>query len=308
MSTNPKQIDAIFFRCSTANKYGMLAAITRAIQDAEVSIFNANASEQANQGVVEIISEDLTSERGFDSLLRVCRSLQSIEGCNHLFAQFVRCMHALVPVTLLSGEKGEMHSVQSVIHSGTTPFESYFSGQLLNEKEPLHPANISASDFEPVIYELDKAAASFISNPDRLFKVHPSDLEKIIAEVYRAHGLDVRVTGGPKDHGVDAKATAYVPMKLPRKFSQYLRIAIQVKRYKQSRKVRESELRNLYGSLLAEGYDRGVLVTTSSLTAAASHYLETRYAVKDRITVIAGDEVLELLLSYCKQKWVPFWR
>jgi restriction endonuclease Mrr len=216
-------------------------------------------------------------------------------------------MHRLRTVRSASGEKRQMHSVESITHSGIAPFESYFSGQLLDEREPLHPHNASPSDFQPVIRELDRVVGSLISTPDRILKVRPSSLEKIIAEVYRAHGLEVRVTGGPKDHGVDAEAIAYVPMKLPRKFSQHLRIAIQVKRYKKSRKVRERELRDLYGSLVADGYDRGVLVTTSSLTAAASHYLETRCAVKDRIRVVAGDEVLELLLSYCKQRWIPFW-
>lgn len=289
--------DAIVFRLCV-NRKGMLPAIADAISDERIGILEARLPEEVDPGWIEITSDDPTLEQRHDALLRVCRSLQSIEGCNQLVAEFVRFVYS----------RKTSERLKSKIRCGITPFESYFSGQLLDEKEPVHPANMSASDWEPVIYELDKAVADFISNPDRLLKVKPSDLEKIIAEVYRAHGLDVQVTGGPRDHGVDATATAYVPMKLPHKFSQHLRIAIQVKRYKRNHKVRESELRNLYGSLTAEGHDRGVLITTSSLTAAASQYLETRQAVKDRITVIAGDEVLELLLSYCKQKWIPFWR
>lgn len=290
--------DAVLFKVLTARKTGMIAHITGTLSDERISLMDARAKVESDQGLIEITSDDPTLEQRFDALLRACRGLQSIEGCNQLFAEFVRYVY--------SRKAGK--TLVSKIRSGITPFESNFSGQILHENEPLHPANASASALEPAIYELDKAAADFISDPDRLLKVKPSDLEKIIAEAYRAHGLDVRVTGGPNDHGVDAVATTYVPMNLPRKFSQHLQIAIQVKRYKRSHKVKERELRNLYGSLSAEGYDRGILVTTSSLTAAASRYLETRRAVKDRITVIAGDEVLELLLSYCKQRRVPFWR
>lgn len=298
MSNHSKAKDVVLFRLSTENRTGMISASTDALRGERITIINANARVVSDQeGVIEYTVEDETENHGFQTLLGACRSLQSINGCNHLLAEFAR---------LISSGKGSVEP--SLIHSGVTPFESYFSGQLLNEHDPLHPANVSASDFEPVIYELDNVAAEFISDPDRIISVKPSDLERIIGEVYRAHGLDVRITGGSNDHGIDASATAYVPVKLPRKYSQHLRIAIQVKRYQRNRKVRESEVRNLYGSLSAEGYDRGVLVTTSSLTAAAEKYLGTRRAIKDRITVIAGDEVLELLISYCKQRWVPFWR
>ena len=84
-------------------------------------------------------------------------------------------------------------------------------------------------------------------------------------------------------------------------------IGIQVKRYRRDNKVREKEIRDLFGSIVADNYDRGVMITTSSLTGAAKEYIKERRAVQDRISFVAGDQIAELLISYCKQELVPFW-
>jgi hypothetical protein len=289
-------VNSILYRLTVEDRPGVVADVTTVVAENHQPIRGVNAKVlDAHFGILSLYTEDWTLQEGFRPVISLCRALQTVKHCNHLLAEFVRTSHA------------EPDKV-SVLHSGIIPFQSYYSGQLIKAAEPLHPDNSSTRETEAVLYELDQVAAELIRDPQRLFSLKPHDLERLIAEVYRVHGLEVRVTGGPRDHGIDASATAYVPMSLPKRFSQHLRIGIQVKRYSKARKVSESELRNFKGSLSAEGFDRGILVTTSSMTAAAAHYLETRRTVRDRVTVIAGEEVLELLVSYCKQKLVPFWR
>lgn len=294
MKNTLEKKSSVEFRISAHDRIGISKELAEIFFRAETYLKNISGKRVgANQALFIFHMMD---ENKHDLLIELCRGLQGVNGCNHLTAQFIKEMD------IEGSEK-----LTSIVDQGEIPFESFFSGQLIQTGDPLHPDNISLSDLEPAYYELDKAASNFIQDPDRLFKVKPSELEKIVAEVYRAQGFDVKVTGGPQDHGIDVQATTYVPLSLPKKFTQCIKVGIQVKRYRYDNKVGESELRNLYGSIMADNYDRGVLVTTSSITSAAAKYLETRRPVKDRITVIAGEEIVELLISYCKQRFVPFW-
>jgi hypothetical protein len=296
--------EAVAFRLSLADRPGIVHQLLQLFSEESQNILMMEtvALELRLQHLAELIAEDSSNLRGYSSLLRLCRALQAIDECNHLLAEFVQI---LVP------KKSEGPSFQArppVLRSGVAPFESLFSGQLITVREPIHPDNVSVSDMRPALSELDRAAAKFIKDPDRLFAVKPSELEAIVAGIYKAHGFDVRITGGPRDHGIDVSAEAFIPVSLPRKFSQHIRIGIQVKRYRRDHKVTESEVRDLYGSVVGENLDRGIIFTTSSLTAAAQEYIAARRAVQDRLTIVAGDDILEVIISYCKQRWIPFWK
>lgn len=297
--------EAVAFRLSLADRPGIVHQLLQLFskESQNILMMETSAVELRLQHLAELIAEDSTNLRGYSPLLRLCRALQAIDECNHLLAEFVQI---LIPKKSMRGSSFQARA--PVLRSGVTPFESFFSGQLIAVREPIHPDNVSISDMQPALSELDGAAAEFIKDPDRLFAVKPSELETIVAEIYKAHGFDVRVTGGPRDHGIDVSAEAFVPVSLPRKFSQHIRIGIQVKRYRRDHKVTESEVRNLYGSVAGENLDRGIIFTTSSLTAAAQEYIAARRAVQDRLTIVAGDDILELLISYCKQRWIPFWK
>ena len=150
------------------------------------SVLNVEANSLGAAGFVRIITEDPSETAGHEMLRHVCRGLQAVNGCNHLQAIFLRRNSAGAPQQFSS------------YHRKSVPFESFFSGQLIKTTEPIHPENALESDLNNSLYELDKAAAGFIKDPERLLLVNPSDLEKIVAEIYRGHGFDVRVLGGPK--------------------------------------------------------------------------------------------------------------
>jgi hypothetical protein len=286
----------VLFRLSAATSPNLIAKTINVFAQSrqEVAAIHLAALETAT---LSVVTKDNTDMENYATLLALCRGLQNIDMCNHLSAEFV---DSVPSVASLSSPKHT--TVDGPL------FESFFSGQYIRRDEPLHPDNADDGGLALVRRALDKIAGDLIAHPERLMSVPPRKFEEVIAEIYRSHGFDVGITGGPRDHGIDVAATIRIPMTLPRRMSQHLRIGIQVKRYKTTRKVREAELRNLFGSIEAEGYDRGVLVTTSSLTAAAKEYVTTRRAVRDRLMVLCGDDVLELLVGYCKQRWVPFWR
>jgi len=292
--------DAISFRVSHEYRPGVLGRIVEQVGLRQPMLAGYVRHREHHAEFIAAI-EDFTYEQGFSAILELCRELQQLNYCNNVRAEFAKFGGVLhhsasgMPVIALS-------PLRSVL------FESSLSRKLIGRAEPIHPENSDESVLRPVTVELDRVVADFIKDPERLFKVSPSELELIVAEVYRSHGFDVRVTGGPRDHGVDAVAIAEVPISLPRKFAHTLRIGIQAKRYRRENKVSERELRDFFGTVIADDFDRGVLVTTSSLTAAATEYLDVRRAVRDRITVVAGEDVIELLVSYCKQRWIPFWR
>jgi hypothetical protein len=291
----------ITFRLTIADVKGTLARVSQRFVAQSLDIIEAQIKSISDlRAAYKFIIVDNTQSCGFQPLLHICRNLQSLESCNHLLAQFGR-IHA----------KKENCTPGAPIEfdSNLLPlFESFYSGQVINSKEALHPENTDGKQMNHAFYELDKAATEFIRDPEKIFFVSPKDLERVVAEIYRAHGFDVKITGGPHDHGIDVIATALVPASLPPRLGHHMKIGIQVKRYKSGRKVREKQVRDLYGALAADSFDRGVLISTSSLTASAQAYLDSRRAVQDRISVIAGDEILELIVSYCRQKWIPFWK
>lgn len=297
--------EAVAFRLSLADRPDLIHQILQLFsgESQNILLMETLALELRLQCLAELIAEDSTNLHGYSPLLRLCRALQAIDECDHLLAEFV---HILIPKK--STKDPSFQARPPILRSDGTLFKSFFSGQWISVREPIHPDNLSVSDMQPALSELDSAAAEFIKDPDQLFTVKPSELEVIVAEIYKAHGFDVRVTGGPRDHGIDVSAEAFMPVSLPRKFSQHICIGIQVKRYRRDHKVTESEVRNLYGSVAGENLDRGIIFTTSSLTAAAQEYIAARRAVQDRLTIVAGDDVLELLISYCKQRRIPFWK
>jgi restriction system protein len=114
------------------------------------------------------------------------------------------------------------------------------------------------------------------------------DFEHLIRELFEkefAHdGVEVRVTQASRDRGVDALLFDPDPVR----GGKYV---IQAKRY--SMTVDVSAVRDLYGTLLNEGANRGILVTTSGYGPDAYDF------AKDKpLTLIDGPRLLHMLQKH----------
>ncbi|MEU2392516.1 restriction endonuclease [Streptomyces sp. NPDC007369] len=91
-------------------------------------------------------------------------------------------------------------------------------------------------------------------DPD-LFAMDPIDFENLVAELFRAMGMEAVTTQRSGDGGVDVEALDPAPIRGGR-------IVVQVKRYRNT--VPPTAVRDLYGTVQDKGANKGVLVTTAS--------------------------------------------
>lgn len=90
-----------------------------------------------------------------------------------------------------------------------------------------------------------------------LKRMDPGDFEILVTEMYRSLGYRVQHNGKSGDHGID--------IELRTKTGEYW--VVQCKRYQGS--VGEGIVRELFGTLVSEKADRGVMVTTARITPPA---------------------------------------
>jgi restriction system protein len=110
------------------------------------------------------------------------------------------------------------------------------------------------------------------------------DFEHLVAQIFELEfsksGVEVKVTQVSRDRGVDAILFDPDPLK----GGKYI---LQAKRY--TRTVDVSSVRDLYGTVMNEGANRGILITTSSYGPDAYEF------AKDKpITLIDGPNLLSL--------------
>jgi restriction system protein len=114
------------------------------------------------------------------------------------------------------------------------------------------------------------------------------DFEHLIREIFERkfaeHGGEVRVTQASRDRGVDAVVFDPDPI-----FGG--KIIIQAKRY--SATVDLSAVRDLYGTIQAEGANKGILVTTSDFGPEAYDFAKGK-----PITLLNGSNLLHLLTEH----------
>lgn len=123
--------------------------------------------------------------------------------------------------------------------------------------------------------------ASSLDNRPNLMDLDPFQFENLVSNLFSKMNLETKQTRTSKDGGVDAIAFDTRPI-LGGK------IVIQAKRYKNT--VGVSAARDLYGTMINEGANKGILVTTS-------HYgTDTYEFIKDKpIELIDGSGLLYLL-------------
>jgi len=111
------------------------------------------------------------------------------------------------------------------------------------------------------------------------------DFEHLIREVFEkefsANGSQVKITQASRDGGVDAVAFDEDPIRGGK-------IVIQAKRYTNT--VSVSAVRDLYGTIMNEGANKGILVTTADYGPDAYEFAKGK-----PITLLSGNELLYLL-------------
>ncbi|MGW1884416.1 restriction endonuclease [Streptomyces sp. NPDC001970] len=120
------------------------------------------------------------------------------------------------------------------------------------------------SDEEPNLYDMD-----------------PIAFENLVADLFRAMGMQAVTTQRSNDGGVDVDALDPTPIRGGK-------ITVQVKRYRNT--VPPAAVRDLYGTMQDAGANKGVLVTTSRF-GPGSH----TFANGKPLELISGTELVDLL-------------
>jgi restriction system protein len=131
--------------------------------------------------------------------------------------------------------------------------------------------------------EQGDALAGLESRPN-LMELTPTEFEVLVANLFGKMGLESKLTRASRDGGVDAIAYDARPV-LGGK------VVIQAKRYRNT--VGVEAVRDLYGTMLNEGANKGILVTTSGYGPDAYNFS------KDKpVELIDGGGLLYLLREH----------
>ncbi|WP_228978175.1 restriction endonuclease [Streptomyces sp. DH12] len=116
--------------------------------------------------------------------------------------------------------------------------------------------------------------------PD-LYEMDPIRFEALVAELFRAMGMEAVTTRRSNDGGVDVAAVDPAPIRGGR-------IVVQVKRYRNT--VPPTAVRDLYGTVQDAGANKGVLVTTSGFGPGSRTFAHGK-----PLELVSGGELVELL-------------
>ncbi|MFF2365481.1 restriction endonuclease [Streptomyces sp. NPDC058122] len=117
-------------------------------------------------------------------------------------------------------------------------------------------------------------------DPD-LYAMDPIAFEELVADLFRAMGMQAVTTQRSNDGGVDVDALDPAPIRGGK-------IVVQVKRYRNT--VPPTAVRDLYGTVQDAGANKGVLVTTSGFGPGSHAFAEGK-----PLELIAGPELVDLL-------------
>lgn len=116
--------------------------------------------------------------------------------------------------------------------------------------------------------------------PD-LFAMDPIAFENLVAELFRAMGMEAVTTQRSGDGGVDVEALDPAPIRGGR-------IVVQVKRYRNT--VPPTAVRDLYGTVQDRGANKGVLVTTATFGPGSYTFANGK-----PLELVPGTELVDLL-------------
>jgi restriction system protein len=131
----------------------------------------------------------------------------------------------------------------------------------------------------------DRAVLAKLGEGVNLACVHWEEFEHLVREVFgqefSSDGGEVKITQSSRDGGIDAVAFDPDPIRGGK-------IVIQAKRYTNT--VGVSAVRDLYGTLLNEGANKGILVTTSTFGSDAYEFIKGK-----PLSLLDGSNLLHLM-------------
>jgi restriction system protein len=197
--------------------------------------------------------------------LRCIHECFSADGANHVdvltFSGFV---HTIDPATgnlirpyLISVRvTKERFSTITLDRVDTKACLRNLGGQVSPQPAELIPVKpLIEFDMVDKRFVAEKDVLSELDKRPNLMDLTPSEFEALVGNLFTRMGLETKLTRTSRDGGVDAVAFDTRPI-LGGK------VVIQAKRY--SHTVGVSAVRDLYGTMMNEGANKGILVTTSS--------------------------------------------
>lgn len=115
------------------------------------------------------------------------------------------------------------------------------------------------------------------------------ELEVLTAKLFKEMGYDTILTSAIKDGGKDVVATR-------EEAGSKLKILIECKKY--NNKIGVSKVRELYGTVQSDKFNKGILVTTSSFTRGA-----VEFAQSNNIDLLGQKELIKLLNEFLGRDW-----
>jgi restriction endonuclease Mrr len=119
----------------------------------------------------------------------------------------------------------------------------------------------------------DELLQALADNPKLLYALHWREFEELVAHLLSRQGLEVSLTPGSRDRGVDIYARHYGPMGA----TLYV---VECKRYGPERPVGPDLVRLLYGVVERERATKGLLVTSSYFTTDAEREAKQELAYR----------------------------
>ena len=138
--------------------------------------------------------------------------------------------------------------------------------------------------------EQGDALSGFGTRPN-LLDLTPADFEVLVSNLFIKVGLDTKLTRSSKDGGVDAKDSGVDAVAFDTRPVLRDKVVIQAKRYRDP--VGVSAVRDLYGTMLNEGANNGILVCTSGYGSDAYNFSKGK-----PIELIDGRGLLYLLREH----------
>ncbi|MFF1353874.1 restriction endonuclease [Streptomyces sp. NPDC058297] len=153
-------------------------------------------------------------------------------------------------------------------------------GQLTIRPDQLSPVRPSRQPEEVRNQAVSHGGGGEEQEPD-LYEMDPIAFESLVADLFRAMGMQAVTTQRSNDGGVDVDALDPAPIRGGK-------IVVQVKRYRNT--VPLTAVRDLYGTVQDAGANKGVLVTTSKF-GPGSH----TFARGKPLELIEGSQLVDLL-------------
>ena len=220
-------------------------------------------------------------------------------------------MHGLYRSVVINAEQDwfdpatgqERNGVIATLQAPTEYLQSLNLSQLDPEACFKHLKGIAVPSYDNInpvrpIFELNKEDDRFVESKNvsiedeaNLAAMPWEDFEHLVAQLFEwefaRSGVEVRVTRASRDRGVDAILFDPDPLR----GGKYV---LQAKRY--TRTVDVSAVRDLYGTVMNEGANRGILITTSSYGSDSYEF------AKDKpISLVDGPNLLLMLQKHGKK-------